>query len=104
MKTPHFNQLTPAEAERLSLLLEECGEVIQVIGKIQRHGYDSAHPDRPDVSNKALLAFEVGHVLAAMDMLLDQSRGLTDINGGLVERSRAKKARSYRAKKYLHHQ
>ena len=25
----HFNQLTPAEAERLALLAEECGEVMQ---------------------------------------------------------------------------
>jgi hypothetical protein len=36
-----FNQLTDAEAERLALLAEECGEVVQVIGKILRHGYES---------------------------------------------------------------
>lgn len=41
----HFNGLTPAEAERLAMLSEECGEVIQIIGKILRHGYDSYHPD-----------------------------------------------------------
>jgi NTP pyrophosphatase (non-canonical NTP hydrolase) len=42
----HFNGLSPAEAERLAMLAEECGEVIQVIGKILRHGYDSYHPDQ----------------------------------------------------------
>ena len=33
-----FNGLTPAEAERLALLMEECGEVVQIIGKVLRHG------------------------------------------------------------------
>ena len=42
----HFNGLTSAQAERLAMLAEECGEVIQVIGKILRHGYDSWHPDQ----------------------------------------------------------
>ena len=28
------NNLTPAEEERLALLSEECGEVIQAIGKV----------------------------------------------------------------------
>lgn len=46
----HFNRLTPAQAERLAMLAEECGEVIQIVGKILRHGYDSWHPDQ---SNKA---------------------------------------------------
>lgn len=53
------NNLTPAEAERLAVLAEECGEVIQVIGKILRHGYESHHPDTPDVSNRTLLNREV---------------------------------------------
>ena len=41
----HFNRLTPAEAERLAMLAEEAAEVIQVVGKILRHGYASYHPD-----------------------------------------------------------
>ena len=45
----HFNQLTPAEAERLALLLEELGEAQQAIGKILRHGYASTHPANPGV-------------------------------------------------------
>jgi NTP pyrophosphatase (non-canonical NTP hydrolase) len=43
--TEHFNKLTPAEDERLTMLAEECAEVIQAVTKIQRHGYDSHHPD-----------------------------------------------------------
>ena len=35
----HFNKLTPAQAERLAILIEECGEVIQAATKILRHGY-----------------------------------------------------------------
>lgn len=38
MSTRHFNNLTPGEAERLAMLAEECGEVIQAVGKILRHG------------------------------------------------------------------
>ncbi len=41
----HFNRLTPAEAERLAMLAEEAAEVIQIVGKILRHGYASYHPD-----------------------------------------------------------
>jgi hypothetical protein len=54
----YFNKLNPAEAERLSLLLEECGEVLQIIGKIQRHGYGS--------SNRSLLEKELGHIMHAI--------------------------------------
>lgn len=55
----HFNKLTPAEAERLAMLAEECGEVIQAITKILRHGYDSHHPSRPGITNKRLLNKEM---------------------------------------------
>lgn len=66
--TPHFNQLNPAEAERLAILSDECAEVIQVIGKIQRHGYASTHPDGgPD--NRHLLENELGDVMASMAMM-----------------------------------
>jgi len=60
----HFNRLTPAEAERLAMLAEECGEVIQVIGKILRHGYDSYHPADPSTTNRQLLGRELTDLLA----------------------------------------
>ncbi len=55
---PHFNNLTPGAAERLAVLAEECGEVIQAVSKIQRHGYDSGHP-RGDTSNVDDLEYEL---------------------------------------------
>lgn len=61
-----MNQLTPAQMERLIMLAEECAEVIQVIGKIQRHGYYSYHPDNPSVSNLQLLQKEMQDVSAVL--------------------------------------
>ena len=37
----HVNNLSNEQLEALAILAEECGEVIQVIGKIIRHGLDS---------------------------------------------------------------
>ena len=55
----HFNKLTPAELERIALLAEECGEVIQAVNKIIRHGYESSHPDH-DENNRYDLEKECG--------------------------------------------
>ena len=62
----HFNGLTPAEAERLAMLAEECGEVIQMVGKILRHGYDSYHPSDPTTTNRHLLIAELRDVNAVL--------------------------------------
>ncbi len=61
MKAEHFNQLSPSEAERLAMLAEGCGEVVQAIGKILRHGYESTHPDGGP-TNRATLERECGDV------------------------------------------
>lgn len=76
----HFNQLSPAEAERLALLAEECGEVIQIVGKILRHGYNSAHPDGGPI-NRELLEKEVGDVCAALVILKDSG----DLSRGAIQ-------------------
>lgn len=69
MTTKHFNNLTPAEAERLAMLAEECAEVIQIVGKILRHGYDSYHPDDNTITNRDMLAEELREIYAvAMEM------------------------------------
>lgn len=47
----HFNGLTPAEAERLHCLAEECGEVVKAAMKILRHGYGSINPHGADLTN-----------------------------------------------------
>lgn len=70
----HFNGLTPAQAERLAMLAEECGEVIQVIGKILRHGYDSYHPDRPHITNRELLQRELTDLAAVENQIHARDR------------------------------
>lgn len=96
----HFNGLTPAEAERLACLAEECGEVIQAIGKVLRHGYDSAHPDQTtsDRYNRTDLERECGDVLATIDLMANAG----DLRANKMDEHRQKKHRS-RAK-YFHHQ
>lgn len=93
----NFNQLTPAETERLSMLAEECAEVIQVIGKILRHGYDNYHPADPTTTNRDLLAKEVSEVMA---ITKEMKRGelkdyqLSDVGCSIWQRKL----------KYTHHQ
>jgi NTP pyrophosphatase (non-canonical NTP hydrolase) len=59
-----FNQLTPAEEERLAWLIEECSEVIKACTKIQRHGYYSYDPSNiHHLGNRADLETEIQDVL-----------------------------------------
>lgn len=94
-----FNQLSPAEVERLALLAEEMGESIQVVGKILRHGYESFNPDDPKrTTNRQLLTHELGDVRHSVDRLCDAD-DLSKQNIGV--RAHMK---SQRVGKYLHHQ
>lgn len=70
----HFNNLTPAEAERLAMMAEECAEVIQIIGKILCHGYDSYHPERPALTNRMLLVNELTDLIAVHNQMSAQDR------------------------------
>lgn len=93
----HFNQLSPAEAERLALLAEECGEVMQAIGKVLRHGYASRHPDGGP-TNREALERECGDVYHSIWRLI----GSGDIDGNGMSLRADEKARS--VERYLHHQ
>lgn len=94
-----FNLLTPAEAERLAMLAEECGEVIQIIGKILRHGYKSFHPDAPNgPRNREMLMQELGDVNA----ILDRMEEAGDIQREPVLRYRLEKY--HKLPRYAHHQ
>lgn len=93
----HFNGLTPAEAERLALLLEEAGEVAQAIGKILRHGYESTHPDGGP-TNRETLERELGDMKAAISLMLERR----DLNRAFIEAHGEKKRE--RVRQYLHHQ
>ena len=85
--------LKPAELERLALLMEECGEVVQSISKIMRHGYSSA-----GYTNRADLEKEIGDVLAAVCLMAAGG----DIDMEHVVAFKHKKLADVR--QYLHHQ
>lgn len=93
----HFNNLTPAEDERLSILAEEAAEVIQIICKIKRHGYESCKPGST-CTNREYLAEELGHLDNILRMMLDSK----DIDRRLIQLSSNTKNKSI--KRYLHHQ
>ena len=93
-----FNKLTDAETERLDLLTEELGEVLQAIGKIKRHGYSSYNPRLPDTgSNRDQLEKELGDVLYIIYLMAN--------NGDITDDSINIRARdkSLCIGKYLHH-
>lgn len=92
----HFNQLLPAEAERLAILLEELGEAQQAIGKILRHGYESRHPDGGEI-NRETLERELGDVHHAMIRLCENK----DLREEAIHEWAHKK--SIKIEKYLHH-
>lgn len=108
----HFNKLTPAEAERLAMLAEECGEVIQVVGKILRHGFESYHPNdltsvtniggakafapKPGAkSNRDLLTEELSDLFAVVEMM--------DADFALIDAA-AQEAAFVKKMRYAHHQ
>lgn len=66
----HFNKLTPAQLEALAILGEECGETMQVIGKIMRHGLESKNPNT-GYTNLDQLHREIGDILAILQILGD---------------------------------
>lgn len=93
----HFNKLTPAQAERLTLLLEELGKAQQAIGKTLRHGYESSHPDGGP-TNRMELEREIGHIHLAISIM--QKSGDIRTNA-ILSAANEKYDEIYR---YLHHQ
>ncbi len=85
------NKLSPAEAERLALFIEECGEAIQAAGKILRHGYDSWE-------NRKDLEKEVADIFYSLRLMF-ASKDLSEIRVLVKEKTKAVKI-----VEYLHHQ
>jgi len=94
----NFNNLNPAQDERLAILAEELAESIQIVGKILRHGYDSTHPDDPHTTNKDYLEHELGHVYAILELMAESG----DIDIMKLDASAKNKLQTMG--KYLHHQ
>ena len=98
MKTEHYNNLSEAELERVALLFEECSEVVQICGKIMRHGFESFNPyDVLCTTNRQLLEKEVGDVLSSIARMTDK-----DISGLAIDTWKV--AKDNNVKPYLHHQ
>lgn len=106
MSTNHFNGLTEAEAERLAILAEECGEVIQATMKILRHGYFRKDPDAAEAvtggaaweNNRESLERELVDLSHAMRRMEIEG----DVNAARIVNRAASKPE--RIKAYLHHQ
>jgi NTP pyrophosphatase (non-canonical NTP hydrolase) len=94
-ETP-FNGLSPAEAERLYMLAEEAGEIVQAIGKVLRHGYWSRHPDGGP-TNRDSLERELGDLLGVMRHMCN----CRDLTLGYIENRAGGKMT--RAAPYMHH-
>lgn len=71
--------LSLAQTERLVLLVEECGEVIQAATKILRYGYDGVYES--GVLNRHQIELEIGDVLAVTDLLI----GGDDVDSDSIE-------------------
>lgn len=93
----HFNQLSPAQAERQAFLSEELGETVQAVGKIQRHGLESRHPDGGP-TNRQALERELGDVLAAIEMMIQRG----DVSAQAIDERRLHKLKT--VERYMHHQ
>jgi len=89
--------LSPAELERLALLMEEMGEAAQAIGKIIRHGYESRHPDGGP-TNRETLEKELGDVSASLSMMIEAG----DLRVAAIARHNDRKREN--VQQYLHHQ
>ena len=94
-----FNEINPAKAERLAILLEELGEAQQAIGKVLRHGYGSNNPFKRDAgTNQQMLERELGDVESAIRRLVHAG----DLSGEAIRS--AGRDKDERIKPYLHHQ
>ena len=93
-----FSNLSPGEIERLGLLAEEAAEVIQVVGKILRHGWDSTKPSGGPTNRENLVTefIDLSTVIG-----LCEGSGDFNISGVIAERSDEK---IEKLKRYTHHQ
>ncbi|MSU91873.1 hypothetical protein GE300_20060 [Rhodobacteraceae bacterium 2CG4] len=65
----HFYELTPAEAERLAMLIDAASDVIKIAAKTLMHGYESYHPTDSSITNRMLLSREVTDLCAMVELM-----------------------------------
>lgn len=88
--------LSQAQAERVALLMEELGELQQVLGKVLRHGWDSYNPVTGE-TNRQLFTLERNDVRAAIKLIEERDGFATTTDYQVLETLRRKS-------KYMHHQ
>jgi hypothetical protein len=93
----HFNRLTPAEAERLAMLAEEAGEVVQAVTKILRHGYESYHPTDPGMNNRSILRAEIADLRAVWELMFEAG-DVEKLHSLMIDTAKSRKLR------FSHHQ
>ena len=94
-----MSRLTASERERLEILAEECGEVVQAAMKVLRHGYDAYNPhEASPLDNRDRLEKEIGDVRAIVQMMVDAD----DLR--MAQIVRWQKDKPGRMAPYLHHQ
>jgi NTP pyrophosphatase (non-canonical NTP hydrolase) len=101
------NDLSESQIERLAILAEECGEVVQIVGKILRHGYKCYNPTVPVMQQKpnfALLEKELGDLIWAISKLDDAADINFPIPRTSVELNMWIRRKENSAAPYLHHQ
>jgi NTP pyrophosphatase (non-canonical NTP hydrolase) len=69
--------MTDKTSEILSILQEECAEVIQAISKINRFGLDGVNPST-SVSNRDSLINEIGDTMAMVYCLINVTNFITE--------------------------
>lgn len=94
------NGLTDADEERLAVLVEECGEILHIVGKILRHGYDGYDPTvhkNDQITNRNALEDEIGDLDVAVLMLQDADN---------IDKDNINRRMNYKkvaVKRWLHH-
>ena len=93
----HFNGLSPAETERLAILAEEAGEIVQIVSKALRHGLDFKHPETGE-TNRAAIARELGD----LDAICGRMVAAGDLNQMQVKVASQRKTK--KLPRWTHHQ
>lgn len=83
--------LNDYQEELLTILMEECGEVVQEICKIQRFGLFEESHHIIGKSHLECLEQELGDILACIDLLKDATIGISDEGLELAKQLKHKK-------------
>ena len=92
----NLKQINDHQEECLTILIEECAEVIQIASKIKRFGLIGKNTNST-LTNLENLEAELGDVLALIDMATNSGIGITKEG---IENSRVNKMQ--RLTKFMH--